>query len=393
MSEKPTIRIAFFDSTAQMGGGEHLLLGLLEGLTQDQYTPVMVCAEEGPLTIATRSLGIETYIKTLPKQLPSSLVIKGRKILNPVAVIWNGMSVLFAAWQIAAILRKQRVKLIQTNSAYAHICGGLAGHLAGIPCIWYYHELVQTTRMCGGIAALWRVLARLLAAHVIGVSQAVIDALDARSFGTVIYAGRPHPEEAPASDLRTELGIPPKSPLIAYLGRIAHAKGLDILVDAARQVVQSKPEAHFVILGDALFGEHKLKRRLQQSVLEARIEENWHWLGYRQNATAYLRQFTMVVLPSRREAISLVLMEASMHGIPVVASRVGGTPEVVQDGVTGLLVPPADPTALAQAIKFLLENPAKAQRMGEAAISGSWEKFDMARYHAAFNAFYDKMLR
>ena len=388
------IRIAYIDQTGEMGGAEHLLLTLLEGLPPETISPLLICAQEGPFLKEVRKRDIPAWIIPLPAFYPLSWVVNQRKILNPVAALWNLLSVLRGAWRIKRYLQAARVDLVQTNSALAHIYGGMAARWTGTPCIWYFHDLVESRRLAGTIALLWRILAACLATQVIGISEAVLQSLSIGSRGRVIYAG--YRQQTLASntrpDLRTQLALPSEARLVGYVGRIAYAKALDVLAQAARQIIQVEPRAHFVLLGEALFGETDYKRALEHTLEDMHLSGHWHWLGYDKQAASRMPEFDLLVLPSRREGLGLTLVEAGLAGVAAVGSQVGGIPEVIVDGETGLLVPPESPDELAAAILRLLQDPETARKMGQKANDRVKRIFDPQRYYVEFLELYASVL-
>jgi glycosyltransferase involved in cell wall biosynthesis len=145
-------------------------------------------------------------------------------------------------------------------------------------------------------------------------------------------------------EAKTRLGIPAESPVVGYAGRLAPIKRLDIFVAAAQEIRNRFPEARFVIAGDG--SEEPALRRAARA---AGIEDRFLFLGYRDDVYDVLRAFDVFVLSSDHEGLPIVLLEALCLQVPVVARRVGGIPEVVQHGLSGLLVDSPDPRALAEA--------------------------------------------
>jgi glycosyltransferase involved in cell wall biosynthesis len=150
---------------------------------------------------------------------------------------------------------------------------------------------------------------------------------------------------APAGDLRGELGLSQEQPVVISVARLLPNKGHRYLVEAAPKILRRFPEAHFVLAGD---GE-------AQTALEAQIgalglKDRFSMLGFRQDIADVLRAGNVFVLPSLAEGFALALVEAQAAGLPVIATDVGGAAEVITDGVNGLLIPPADAGALAQAV-------------------------------------------
>lgn len=159
---------------------------------------------------------------------------------------------------------------------------------------------------------------------------------------------------------RRIIGAEPDDLLIASVGRLRREKGQEHLIRAMSRLRNSlRVEVRLAVVGGGP-EEARLKR-----IAEAQ-DASIHFLGYRRDVATWYSAADVVVLPSCEDACPLAALEAMSLGRPVVASNVGGIPELVQDGVTGLLVPPGNPTSLAAAIETLLSDPDRRQRMGEA---------------------------
>jgi glycosyltransferase involved in cell wall biosynthesis len=188
----------------------------------------------------------------------------------------------------------------------------------------------------------------------------------------VIHNGIEHrPPPAGTPDLRRQLGMPASAPLIGTVSRITSLKGIEDFIDAAAVVASHHPEARFVIIGalipDRLYPDIGVfDRKLRSRAASLGLAERVIFTGSRSDAVDLMPQFSVSVLPSLTEGLSNTLIESMAAGVPTVATRVGGSPEVVEDGVTGLLVPPSQPAPMAAAIERLLASPELAARFGHA---------------------------
>ena len=162
---------------------------------------------------------------------------------------------------------------------------------------------------------------------------------------------------------RRELGLPPQRPLVLYLGRLATVKGPMHFVDAAGRVLQEHRDATFVVVGDG-----HLRPELEAAVRAAGLAEHFFFAGHvrHEEVGRWLGVADLFVLPSLSEGVPHALLEAFAFGLPVVASAVGGVPEIVSDGVNGYLVAPADAPDLARRILSLLRSPETRRAFGEA---------------------------
>jgi len=166
---------------------------------------------------------------------------------------------------------------------------------------------------------------------------------------------------AGAPQVRRALGIPADAPLLGTVSRLVPVKGLIHLVAAIPEILRRCPRAHLALAGD---GEERELLAAQAAALS--VADRVHFLGFRDDVPAVIGALDLFVLPSLNEGLGKVLVAAMALGVPIVATKVGGVPEVVEDGRQGLLVPPADPAALAKAAITLLEDRAAAAAMGAA---------------------------
>jgi len=163
---------------------------------------------------------------------------------------------------------------------------------------------------------------------------------------------------------RNELGIPPDSLVVGYVGWLIPIKGVTYLVDAMAEVLQRHPNSLLVLVGKGdEKGEEEVK--LSKQVENLGIVDNVRFLGWRPDVNEIMGCFDIFVLPSLNEGMGRVLVEAMANGLPIVASSVGGIPDLVKHGENGLLVPPADEGSLERAISALLSDEARRKHMGE----------------------------
>ena len=166
--------------------------------------------------------------------------------------------------------------------------------------------------------------------------------------------------------LRGELGLSPESFIVCSLGNIRPTKGYEYLIEAAGQVVREAPHVHFAIAGQ---GKGKLFARLQEMRRQRNLEENVHFLGFREDAVEILSSSDLFLLPSTSEGFSISTIEAMACGLPVVATRSGGPEEIITSGVDGLLIPAASSSSIAQTVLELASDAARRTRLGKAATS------------------------
>jgi glycosyltransferase involved in cell wall biosynthesis len=188
------------------------------------------------------------------------------------------------------------------------------------------------------------------------------------------------------------LGIPHGAPVVLVVSRLNPLKGIESFLEAAALVAPEFPTVRFVIAGDTNPNERPYWSTLTSLTVRLGLTDRLTFAGLRRDVPQLLSAATISVMPSLNEALSNVVLESMAAGAPVVATRVGGTPEAIADGVNGLLVPPGDPRAMASAMAALLRDPSRARRLGDAARQSIDERFSMERMVSATAQLYEALL-
>ena len=267
--------------------------------------------------------------------------------------------------RLLALIHAEQVDVIHAHLTYASIWTGVASRLTGVPAVATLHVISDSRAMWRDRVRGWLMTAalRIGGATVIAVSRRVRDSFGPRFGRTVrvIHNGI-NPSSFRRSNamdmfrVRREFGFAAESRVIATVSVLREGKGLDNLIDAFAELHHCHPEARLLIIGDG-----PLRSALE---LRAGNAEVVKFPGTRRDIPTLLAGADLFVLPSVEDAFPTVLLEAMAAGLPVVATRSGGIPEIVDEGVTGRLVPPGNPTALADAIHDLLEDRSRSERMG-----------------------------
>jgi glycosyltransferase involved in cell wall biosynthesis len=293
--------------------------------------------------------------------------------------------------RFARDLRKRRIEIVHTYGFYPNVFATAPAKLAGAVMIASIRDQGDMWRPAQLRAQ--RFVLRWADAIIVNAS-AVKDVLvragyDARRI-EVIRNGLDlsrFEARAPQGKLRRELGLPSRGPLVAALCRLHQIKGVEHFLEAAVILCRRFPDVRFLVAGD---GYHR--QALERHAADLGLGSRVIFTGLRHDVPEFLQQVNVSVLPSLSEALSNTLLESMAAGVPVVATRVGGNPEVVEDGVTGFLVPPREPEALAASIGRLLEHPQLAQAMGRAGRERAAEHFSLQRLTQETESLYLRLL-
>lgn len=307
----------------------------------------------------------------------------------------------FAQWA-----RTRGVDVIHTNSLKSDVYGGVAGRLARIPVVWHVRDRIGEGYLPGPAAAIFRRLAHWLPQVVIANSESTRRGLlpsspepavsDGTSAGQMVgHVQVVHDGYDPAAfaDIPSREAAPDSTPVISLIGRLSSWKGQHVFIDAAASVLARFPQARFWIVGSALFGEDEYGRKLRAQVAALGIEEQVLFLGFQEDVPAVLGRTDIVVHASTHgEPFGQVVLEGMAAGKPVVATDGGALPEIVENGVTGILTPMGDAGRLAEALCGLLADPVQARALGEAGRQQARDRFTAARTAAKVEAVYDYLL-
>ena len=283
--------------------------------------------------------------------------------------------------QLASILREHSIQIVHTHNTYAHFYGTLAAKMAGVP-------VVINTQHGRGCGTHWKqrihfMLANRLTRKVLAVSED-----SARICRTQDPLSRRKIEPLwNGIDLsRFAYHGPSMQPHAISVARLSPEKDFPTLLQATRLVVDRNPDFRLTIVGDG-----QERQKLTDLTSQLQLTEQVTFLGERRDVPDLLREAAMFVSSTSTEGISLTLLEAMAVGLPIITTSVGGNPEVVEDGVTGHLVPPADPESLANAICEHLQQRDTWQAIGTLSRTRVERQFDINRMISDYETLYTEL--
>ncbi|MEW6183228.1 MAG: glycosyltransferase [Bacillota bacterium] len=324
--------------------------------------------------------GAERHILTLFRSMnPGNAVLEAAALFKApfaplaeeagmrVAVLPMGNKLnLGVIFRLRHLLRINNYDLVHTHGVRANLLGRLAALGTGLPVVTTVHSLMLKDYphpLSRVLNILCERLTKGLTTHFIAVSNYLATALVeegvARRKISVVHNGMDREVSGrAAAALYERLGLTEDTPLVATVGRLHRVKGHQYFIEAAALVLERHPEARFLIIGSG-----PERAYLEGLVARQGLGGRVLFTGFIKEVEQYYHLFKVLVLSSLSEGLPLTVLEALACGTAVVATRVGGLPEVVQDGRTGLLVPPADAAALADAVIRVLEKPEEASEM------------------------------
>ncbi|MFN2486947.1 MAG: glycosyltransferase [Acidimicrobiia bacterium] len=293
---------------------------------------------------------------------------------------------------LAASRLRQHIAKIGAKLVHAHLpsAGILARLVSPVPVVYTEHNLLSSYRP----ATRWlNRLTYFRNAATTAVSEAVaVEVLELPgprvevvTNGVSVSVARHEIDE-----VRKELDLSPGEHLVVHVGNIRPHKGHAHLVETARWLADQSKDIQLVSVGGEKYPGDLA--RIRTLARDRGVEKTIRFLGRREEARAFLAAADLVVNPSDFEGLPVVLLEAMALGRPVVATAVGGVPGLIEDGVTGLLIPPADPPRLGQAILRLTSDPRLAADLGAAGRAVVAERYGLGRMVSAFEDIYERVL-
>ncbi len=380
------IRVLRVVGRLNVGGPAIHAVLLTERLDPSRYVSLLLAGREDPTE--------GNYLALHGRSVPSL------KVLGTIGgrLDWRGDAQAFAA--ILREMRSFRPHIVHTHTAKAGLLGRLAARWAGVPVVVHtYHGHILdgyfSPLKARAILAVERALARVTD-RLVSVSETVRDELLAKEIGrpdqhAVVPLGldlKPFLlADGQRGSFKRELGVGAGDPLVGIVARLVPIKDHDTFLQAAHRVAAQLPNCHFILVGD---GERRgeLERLVARLGLGSRVR----FLGWRADLARIYPDLDVVALCSRNEGSPVSLIEAMAAARPVVATRVGGVPDLVEDGVTGLLVPTGDARALAEALGTILADPERRRAMGEAGRKRVYSAFSAERLIQDVDDLYTELL-
>ncbi len=372
------LHITTVDSTIQI-----LLMPLLKSLQSRGYTVEVACFTQDWQESIERE-GIKTH--------PISAF--NRKM--------DPLSDIKAIFQIISLLRHEKFDIVHTHTPKPNLYGRVASRLMGVPVVIGMEHGFYFYNMSGLLRKLYKCVSwvgALFSNSTIVINDddfnlALREKIIAPKKTVPLLSGlgvdiNRFDKSADGNIIRVEFGFPDDAVIVAYVGRLTQEKGCLDLIYAAEKVVRTIPESYFLFVGPS---ESDIGKVLKHLVELKNMTRNVLFTGPRSDIPEIFAAIDILVLPSYREGLGMVLLEAAAAGIPAVATNVRGCKDVIINGITGYLVPPKDINSLADAIIALASDKDMRRKMGDAARVRAIERFDATKVYQEIDALYQRLL-
>lgn len=381
MKDRPK-KLLYVITKSNWGGAQRYVYDLATNLPHDRYEVAVACGGEGALVHKLRAAHIRTII------LPGL----GRDI--------SITKDLRTFLQLLHLFRAERPNIIHLNSSKIGGIGALAGRIVRIPHIiftahgWAFNE--DRPQWQKKVATFFSWLTMVLAHATITVSQGTLDQVRyfpfIRKKMVIIHNGitpttllsRPAARTVILPE-KSRISIPDRALWIGTIAELHKTKGLTYVIQAIELLKKTCPDIALVFV---VIGEGEERATLERLIATLGLIDRVFLVGHKQDASSLLSGFDIFTLSSISEALAYVVLEAGQAGLPVVATRVGGVPEIIESGVSGILVPPRSPEAIAEALGKLITDHEKAALYGAALNKNVTEHFSLERMVAQTESLY-----
>jgi glycosyltransferase involved in cell wall biosynthesis len=372
-------RVVILDQQTWMGGGQRVLMAALSCISVN-YDPLVLLPSEGPLTATLLENGIRAGAFPLGDYSP------GRKSMKQMLAF--GIRSLYCCAKVAAVIRREHVALVYINGPRCLLAGVLAARITGTPCIFHLHSMISRTPDRLLTNHLVKYVSRIVACSRAVAGSLVRDDARLASRTTVVYN-----PVAPAMNAPRNRGE--KWITLGMVGRITAAKGHHTLLRAiSRMADELRSRVRLIVVGapdrhstDDLRYAASLKEYAESSSLKGRVQ----WVGFQDDPLPYFDLIDVLAQPSSTEGLGLSILEALRKGVPVIAFRTGGVPEIIEHGNNGLLVAPGDEDALLEAVEQFVSDRDLRMRLVEGARRNLDDRFSIGRFSAAIGRIVDEL--
>ena len=383
------MKILFYNHTGQVSGAERVLQMILNGLERERYECVVACPQNSKLFELMNFAGERTRALRL---------LEARFTWRPDRLLRYLSSFVQVIRDARTVVTEEAPDAIHANSIRAGIVMAAATIGLRVPVIWHGHDILPRHPL----STIVRLFALITGRNrILAVSQAVVSGfmgvmlkpfgrrVPIRVIHNAVDLERFKPDSDTRVTARAALGLTDAQPVIGMVGQLTSRKGQLELIESFVRVTREIPEAVLLIVGEPLFNrDEEYAEGLRRTAASQGIGDRVRFLGARSDVPQLMQAMDVLVVNSHEEPFALTVLEGLASGVAVVATAVGGTPEMINDGENGCLVPARDNEALGESLITLLHEPKLRAFLGHNARKAAEARFSTHRFLREVDAFY-----
>jgi glycosyltransferase involved in cell wall biosynthesis len=389
------MRIIYLNHSGKVSGGEISLLTFFKGLKgRKEIEPVLVCPTEGTLKKKAQGMGLPV-VDLEPFEAGFTR--------NPLSFLGYGVKLLRTARRFASIVKQSNANLIDANSVRAGLVASISTLFHKIPILVHVRDCVPRNR----IGILTRRIIAGRASKIIANSSYVAHhfALNSSMLRKIDVVYNPldlpsfDPQKVDGSQFKKTFRVNGSYPLLGAVGQISPWKGLAYIIRAMSKVLSSFPEARLLVVGEPKFDTVSARydnvayfKELKSLVEKLNLKKEVIFTGERSDIPGVMKAIDLLILASWEEPFGRTLIEAMAMEKPVISTNVGGPTEILEDGVTGILLPPKNPQVIARTVIELASDRKKSEEMGRKGRAEVQRRFNTNTYVTKMFAIYKKNL-
>jgi glycosyltransferase involved in cell wall biosynthesis len=395
VTNQTKLRVLFVSHDGGMAGAQRTLLTLLATIDRSRFKPYLLVPNVGKLSHAAKEMGIPVFIRHMMHWVPGINSVSHRQRFS--YLVRTLKTLRARSWAITHLIENNKIDLVYTNTVTC-IEGALAARMTHTPHIWHIHESILGNTELRPLIPFhfYSIIVNILSNAIIFCSTILAKSYPLPTKKTnIIYNGLPFPptfNKADAHDAITKyLGINPTQKIVAVVSALQPRKDHFTFLTAAHEVVKENKDVVFLIVGSGANSYTDLiKKKIESLGLASSVKLTGWWSE--DKIYDLLAGIDVLVVSSEQESFGLTIIEALAVETPVVSTRCGGPEEVIQEGVTGLLVKVKAPNELAKAVIHLLDNPEFARELGVAGRQDVLSRFSVEHYVAGIQEVIKKVL-
>lgn len=381
------ISILYVNHVSGMGGAETSLIDIVDNIDKSKYGVIVACPASGDLA------------EKLSQRDTEHVIIKGgvlKRTFNPLSLIAFAYYFVMNTVKLSYIIKSRNVRIIHANSFVSCLFCSISANICGIPLIWHMRDLVKM-----------RLFNKIFITYA-GSKANIVVATTTVMKNNLIYLGV-EPEKisvinngidlkkyntAPTNGgiIRKEFGILLYTPLVGIVGQLTAWKGHRDFIIAASIVAERYPSAKFLIVGKTIIGDSHYGQELAALVTKLGLDGHIIFTGFRTDMSNIMAALDILVSASWEEPFGRTIIESMAAGKPVIATNAGGVPDIIENGVNGILVSPRNPQGLADGVLKVLNDPELGRKLGDAGRKTVKQKFSLERQMREIEKLYENIL-